>query len=635
MEDVSFAETGDIHVHISDLPDAINMATYEREKHVLIVDNVQGMASRFLRYQRGCFLLFHKEEDISPESLRKNLIGALKFGSFFVLSFDELPVASIDNLFEDETCFPKSVMKRTEIFKEETWGPLLRQEQGDPEKHLFIPLDQFKMILVTRKDPLQEGLVTMTSENLTVIRIKGEETIEQTQNTTGENGNDATLASMFGVNIVKRNSEAMADAAFDGDMDGVKDELDKGFDLESAQKDGATALSEASAQGHKELVQFLIDLGADPNSQNDQGRSPLFRASYNGHIDTVRLLLSVGGDPDLKTKDAEAPFMVAKDDLTRAVLDEWDREQVVVLKKERKAKIRAKMEERLTNAAERDAFAKEQIRKSLCKHAAEGSVAELRDEIEGLVREAEKENAKRPRGSVQVRDERGQTLLMIACQNGRAEMVKFLCEHWKTIDDDIFTGCPGMDKRAFRTNVSARDSKGWNAASISAFHGHKDCLLIALEHGADPRVKNSYGKDAFAVVRTEKDLLGAVLRQGRPEILEALEMWEAEQQAARILGDGGSGNTASGASADTESSESNGTNSTVSLVARAKAEGAEDAGPVALQEEMAAEAAASPAGGGAAAAKALKKKKKKPKKGGKTAKAGSVSKATKKTKKKS
>ena len=176
--------------------------------------------------------------------------------------------------------------------------------------------------------------------------------------------------------------------------------------------------------------------------------------------------------------------------------------------KKREAKIRAKMEERLTNAAERDAFAKEQIRKMLCKHAAEGNISELKDEIEMLVREAEKENQKRPRGSVQVRDERGQTLLMIACQNGRVDMVTFLCEHWKSIDDDIFTGCPGMDKRAFRTNVAARDSKGWNAASVAAFHGHKACLLKVLEHGADPRVKNSYGKDAFAVVKTEKDLLG-------------------------------------------------------------------------------------------------------------------------------
>ena len=119
-----------IHVHISDLPDAINMATYERGRHVLIVDNAEGMASRFLRYQRGCYLLFHNQDDITPESLRKNLVGALKFGSFFVLSFDELPCASVDQLFTDDACFPQAAMRRTEVFKKETWGPLLRPDEG-------------------------------------------------------------------------------------------------------------------------------------------------------------------------------------------------------------------------------------------------------------------------------------------------------------------------------------------------------------------------------------------------------------------------------------------------------------------------------------------------------------------------
>ena len=128
-----------IRVHISDLPDAIDVATYERNKHILIVDNAEGMASRFLRYQRGCYLLFHKQEDVAPESLRKNLIGALKFGSFFVLSFDEFPVASVDALFEDETSFSRAVMERAQLFKEETWAPMLRPDKGDPEAHLFMP----------------------------------------------------------------------------------------------------------------------------------------------------------------------------------------------------------------------------------------------------------------------------------------------------------------------------------------------------------------------------------------------------------------------------------------------------------------------------------------------------------------
>ena len=65
-----------IRVHISDLPDAIDVATYERNKHILIVDNAEGMASRFLRYQRGCYLLFHKQESMIVESLRLSFLQA-------------------------------------------------------------------------------------------------------------------------------------------------------------------------------------------------------------------------------------------------------------------------------------------------------------------------------------------------------------------------------------------------------------------------------------------------------------------------------------------------------------------------------------------------------------------------------
>ena len=138
-------------------------------------------------------------------------------------------------------------------------------------------------------------------------------------------------------------------------------------------------------------------------------------------------------------------------------------------------------------------------------------------------------------------------------------------------------------------------------------------------------MKNSYGKDAFAVVKTEKDLLGAVLREGRPAILETLEMWEAEQQAARIMGDGARGGGAVGGAGDSEGGSS--------LIDKANAEGAQDAGPVALQLEMASEAAGeSAAGGGAAAAKALKKKSKK--KGSGVSKAGKTGKKKKAKKKK-
>jgi hypothetical protein len=202
-------------------------------------------------------------------------------------------------------------------------------------------------------------------------------------------------------------------------------------------------------------------------------------------------------------------------------------------------------------------------------------------------------------------------------------MVTFLLEHWKSIEDDLFTGTPTMEKRAFRSNVNARDSKGWNPCSVASFHGQKSCLLKILENGGNPRVVNFYGKDSFAIVKTETDNLGAVLREGKPEIVDCLEMWEADQQRARILTGKGDSGESGGSGVETISE--------MTLVEKAKKEGLKDAGPIALQEEMALEAAkkkktssssgsgsskkkgkkgkGSAAGGGANAVKSLKKKK--------------------------
>ena len=598
-------ECYDLSIHISDLPDALDITTYTHQRHTLIIDNKEAMGSRFLRYQRGCYLQYHKQTDIEPESLRKNLVGALQFGTNFVLSFDQLPADDISLLFQDDTCFPKALLSRSEIFKKSTWEPLLRPETtDDPKPSNFLPLNNFKLIVVTKNDPPQQGL-DILGANVSTIRIQGTGT-EGDQDYQANKGNDsdAIVAGMFGLKLIKRNSEAMCDAAFDGELDNIVAELEKGFDLESTQPDGATSLSEAASQGHNEIVQHLIDLGADPNAQNDQGRSPLFRASFNGHLETVKLLLSVGGDPDLKTNEAEAPYMVAKTEEVRTLIDEWNREEVQALIVVRKQLIKQKLEERMTNAAERDLFAREQIRNSLVQKSKNGDVEGLKLEIEDLVVEAEKENQKRPRGNCQVRDDSGQTLLMVACQANQLNMVTFLLEHYKSLENDMFTDQPTLEKRSFRSNVNARDSKGWNPCSVASFHGNKNCLLMVLKHGGNPRIKNFYGKDSFDIVQTEKDLLGAVLREGKPEILSTLEMWEAEQQKEKLMGrgEGGLGGGFGG-----------GLGGGLTVVDKALAEGLKDAGPIALQQEMAKENAA---GGGAAAVKSLKKAKKKGSGGG-------------------
>ena len=222
------------------------------------------------------------------------------------------------------------------------------------------------------------------------------------------------MAEMYGVSLAVRNSEDLVDAAFDGETDTVVELLEQGYSLESHDGHDNTPLSEACQQNHVGLVKMLLERGADPNHQNDQGKTPLFRAAFMGSEEVCKVLLESGADPDIKTKTAELPFMVAKTDEIRKMIEEWDREQTRVLLEKRKQIIREKVEENIKTAAGKEIYARQVIAKELVDKAKAGDVDGLKEQLEGLAWDAERHNEKRPRGSAQTRDEKGNTLLSVA-----------------------------------------------------------------------------------------------------------------------------------------------------------------------------------------------------------------------------
>lgn len=65
---------------LKDMPEAIEQALFVHEKWPLIIDST-GQAGRFLRYQRGSFLMADSPADMDPSKLRQLLVGALRHGS--------------------------------------------------------------------------------------------------------------------------------------------------------------------------------------------------------------------------------------------------------------------------------------------------------------------------------------------------------------------------------------------------------------------------------------------------------------------------------------------------------------------------------------------------------------------------
>lgn len=100
------------------LPGAIEEAIYVRDKWPLIVDP-EGQAARFLRYQRGAFLLGDNRADVEKENLRARLVASLMHGGNLCLVFETLSRVNFEEFF-DEKYFPKEVLDRRRIFLETT-----------------------------------------------------------------------------------------------------------------------------------------------------------------------------------------------------------------------------------------------------------------------------------------------------------------------------------------------------------------------------------------------------------------------------------------------------------------------------------------------------------------------------------
>jgi len=107
------------------------------------------------------------------------------------------------------------------------YASLLRPDQGDSEASLFFPSSDFKFVVV--------------SSNPCPDELKGHFSIIVVDNDAGGGGSssgdgddeDAVGALYGATKEIIRKSEELVEAAFDGEIDVVQDQLDKGYHPES------------------------------------------------------------------------------------------------------------------------------------------------------------------------------------------------------------------------------------------------------------------------------------------------------------------------------------------------------------------------------------------------------------------
>jgi ankyrin repeat protein len=126
-----------------------------------------------------------------------------------------------------------------------------------------------------------------------------------------------------------RNTPIM-EASYGGHLDTVKLLLDHGADLSAKKNDGADAgglahgkevidliksvgiLVDAAAKGNLDTLKELIDKGTPVNGLDKFGHSALTEACFGGKTEVVKLLLEKGADPNIKKGDGQTPLSLAE-----------------------------------------------------------------------------------------------------------------------------------------------------------------------------------------------------------------------------------------------------------------------------------------------------------------------------------
>lgn len=99
-------------------------------------------------------------------------------------------------------------------------------------------------------------------------------------------------------------------ASANGYLEIVEYLISHGANVNQGDDDGDTSLRGAAYAGHLEVAKYLVSHGANINQNNDTGITPLHVASHNGHPDMVKYLIFHSVDPHNQNAQRRAEAMI-------------------------------------------------------------------------------------------------------------------------------------------------------------------------------------------------------------------------------------------------------------------------------------------------------------------------------------
>ncbi|AVL73590.1 MULTISPECIES: ankyrin repeat domain-containing protein [Providencia] len=117
-------------------------------------------------------------------------------------------------------------------------------------------------------------------------------------------------------------------AAEQGQLELLKNCLEKGVDINTTNRQGRTAIVNASLNKHYECVSFLISAGADINKQDQTCFNPFLLSCLNDDLTLLRLVLPAKPNLDLLTRFGGVGITPASEkghvDIVRELLEKTD-----------------------------------------------------------------------------------------------------------------------------------------------------------------------------------------------------------------------------------------------------------------------------------------------------------------------
>jgi ankyrin repeat protein len=102
-------------------------------------------------------------------------------------------------------------------------------------------------------------------------------------------------------------------AAYNGDINKVRELLRKGVNPEERDSFGGTALHAAMFQKNMEIVKLLLEHNFDVNAVGPRnGYTPLHDAVWADNLEAVKILLEKGARTNIKGNDGLTPYGKAK-----------------------------------------------------------------------------------------------------------------------------------------------------------------------------------------------------------------------------------------------------------------------------------------------------------------------------------